>query len=111
MRWTAASSPCTRRTSVGALQQPGTGGGTARPEQDFQDRVPHRIHHSDRTRQAEAEGLFQDAGISAKASDDLEVKSSEYLALAESLAGKARARLPLPEPPKTTQLIDLRARG
>jgi hypothetical protein len=55
-------------------------------------------------------GLFQDAGISAKASDDLEVKSTEYLALAESLAGKAGGTAPLPEPPKTTKLTDLRAR-
>lgn len=55
-------------------------------------------------------GLFQDAGISAKASDDLEVKSAEYLALAESLAGKAGGAAPLPEPPKTTKLTDLRAR-
>jgi hypothetical protein len=55
-------------------------------------------------------GLFVDAGISAKASDDLEVKSVEYLTLAESLAGKAGGNAPLPEAPKTTNLADLRAR-
>lgn len=55
-------------------------------------------------------GLLQDAGIFAKASEDLEVKSTEYLALAESLAGKAGGAAPLPEPPKTAKLTDLRAR-
>jgi len=55
-------------------------------------------------------GVFQDAGISAKASDDLEAKSTEYLNLAESLAGKAGGAAPLPEAPKTTNLADLRAR-
>jgi len=55
-------------------------------------------------------GLFQDAGLSAKASDDLEAKSTEYLNLAESLAGKAGGNAPLPEAPKTTNLADLRAR-
>src|ERR1035437_5367885 len=34
-------------------------------------------------------GLFQDAGIAAKASDDLEAKATEYLTLAETLARKA----------------------
>jgi len=55
-------------------------------------------------------GLFQDTGISAKASDDLDAKSTEYLALAESLANKAGGQPPLPEPPKATLLSDLRAR-
>jgi len=55
-------------------------------------------------------GLFVDAGIAAKASDDLEAKSAEYLALAETLAGKAGGAAPLPEAPKTTTLADLRAR-
>ena len=55
-------------------------------------------------------GLFQDAGISAKASDDLDAKSAEYLDLAEELAGKAGGSAPLPEGPKTTKLADLRAR-
>ena len=55
-------------------------------------------------------GLFVDAGIAAKASDDLEAKSAEYLALAETLAGKAGGAAPLPEAPKTTTLTDLRAR-
>lgn len=55
-------------------------------------------------------GLFQDAGIAAKASDDLEQKSTEYLNLVEALAGKAGGAAPLPETPKTTKLADLRAR-
>jgi hypothetical protein len=55
-------------------------------------------------------GLFQDAGISAKASDDLDVKSAEYLNLAESLARNAGGNAPLPEAPKTTTVTDLRAR-
>jgi hypothetical protein len=55
-------------------------------------------------------GLFVDAGIAAKASDDLEAKSAEYLTLAETLAGKAGGAAPLPEVPNTTKLADLRAR-
>jgi len=55
-------------------------------------------------------GLFQDAGVSTKASDDLELKSTEYLTLAEAVAAKAGGAAPLPEPPKTTKLADLRAR-
>ena len=55
-------------------------------------------------------GLFQDAGIAAKASDDLELKSTEFLTLAESLAGKAGGAAPLPEAPRNTNLADLRAR-
>jgi len=55
-------------------------------------------------------GLFVDAGIAAKASDDLEAKSAEYLTLAETLASKAGGAAPLPEAPKTTKLADLRAR-
>jgi hypothetical protein len=55
-------------------------------------------------------GLFQDAGISAKASDDLEMKSMEYLMHVESLARTAGGNAPLPEPPKTATLTDLRAR-
>jgi hypothetical protein len=55
-------------------------------------------------------GLFVDAGIAAKASDDLDAKSAEYLTLAETLAGKAGGVAPLPEAPKTTKLADLCAR-
>ena len=55
-------------------------------------------------------GLFQDAGISAKASDDLEAKSTEYLNLAELLARTAGGSAPLPEAPKATDVTDLRAR-
>jgi len=55
-------------------------------------------------------GLFQDAGISAKGSDDLEAKSTEFLTLAETLAGQAGGAAPLPEAPKMTKLADLRAR-
>jgi hypothetical protein len=55
-------------------------------------------------------GLFQDAGVSAKASDDLEAKATEYLNVVEALANKAGGAAPLPEAPKTTKLADLRAR-
>ena len=55
-------------------------------------------------------GLFQDAGIAAKASDDLELKSTEYLNVVEALANKAGGAAPLPEAPKTTKLTDLRGR-
>ena len=54
-------------------------------------------------------GLFQEAGISAKASDDLEVKSTEYLDAIVSLATRAGGPAPLPEPPKTQSISDLRA--
>jgi hypothetical protein len=55
-------------------------------------------------------GLFQDAGITARASDDLEVKSTEYLNLADALARDAGGNAPLPEAPRTTKLADLRGR-
>lgn len=54
--------------------------------------------------------LFREAGVSAKASDDLEAKSTEYLNVIEALANKAGGAAPLPEAPKTTKLADLRAR-
>ena len=40
-------------------------------------------------------GVFQDAGISAKASDDLEAKSTEYLNLAEVAGGQGRRCCPV----------------
>ena len=55
-------------------------------------------------------GLFVDAGMSAKASDDLEAKATEFLNIIETLAGKAGGNAPLPEASKTTKLADLRAR-
>ncbi len=55
-------------------------------------------------------GLFQDGGVSAKASDDLEAKATEYLDVVEALANKAGGAAPLPEAPKTTMLADLRTR-
>jgi len=54
-------------------------------------------------------GLFQDAGIAAKASDDLEVKSAEYLDAMTALAAKAGGPVPLPEAPKTQSISDLLA--
>lgn len=54
-------------------------------------------------------GLFQDAGISAKASDDLDAKSTEYLDAMLALAAKAGGAAPLPEPPKTQSIEDLRS--
>ena len=52
--------------------------------------------------------LFREAGVTAKASDDLELKSTEYLNVVEALANKAGGPAPLPEAPKTTKLTDLR---
>ena len=52
--------------------------------------------------------LFREAGVTAKASDDLELKSTEYLNVVEALANKAGGPAPLPEGPKTTKLTDLR---
>ena len=54
--------------------------------------------------------LFREAGVTAKASDDLELKSTEYLNVVEALANKAGGAAPLPEAPKTTKLADLRGR-
>jgi hypothetical protein len=54
--------------------------------------------------------LFREAGVTAKASDDLELKSTEYLNVVEALANKAGGAAPLPEAPKTTKLTDLRGR-
>lgn len=53
-------------------------------------------------------GLFQDAGIATKASDDLSVKSSEFLDLLERLAERAGGDPPLPERPKAVHVADLR---
>jgi hypothetical protein len=52
--------------------------------------------------------LFREAGVTAKASDDLELKSTEYLNVVEALANKAGGAAPLPEAPKMTKLTDLR---
>ena len=52
--------------------------------------------------------LFREAGVTAKASDDLELKSTEYLNVVEALAKRAGGPAPLPEGPKTTKLTDLR---
>jgi hypothetical protein len=54
--------------------------------------------------------LFREAGVTAKASDDLELKSTEYLNVVEALANKAGGAAPLPEAQKTTKLTDLRGR-
>jgi hypothetical protein len=53
-------------------------------------------------------GLFQDAGVSAKPSDDLEMKSSEFLQVLGQLGLQSGGDAPLPERPKTTHLDDLR---
>ena len=52
--------------------------------------------------------LFREAGVTAKASDDLELKSTEYLNVVEALAKRAGGPAPLPEGPKTTKQTDLR---
>ncbi len=54
-------------------------------------------------------GLFQEAGLTAKASDDLSAKSTEFLELMVRLAGGAGGAAPLPECPKTTHILDLRS--
>ncbi len=54
-------------------------------------------------------GLFQDVGISAKASDDLDIKSGEYLDTLIAVAGKAGGEAPLPERPQTQFIGDLRS--
>ena len=54
-------------------------------------------------------GLFQDAGIAARPSDDLSEKASLYLAKLQALAEQAGGDPPLPEKPKTVHLVDLRA--
>jgi hypothetical protein len=53
-------------------------------------------------------GLFQAAGITARASDDLEDKSSEFINQMLSLAAKTGGDAPLPPQPDTQQLLDFR---
>jgi len=53
--------------------------------------------------------LFQLAGLSVKPSDDLEVKSSEFLQALTDLALKAGGDSPLPQRPATEHLADLRS--
>lgn len=54
-------------------------------------------------------GLFQEAGLSAKSSDDLSAKASEFLDKLEHLGERAGGEAPLPERPKMTHLSDLRS--
>lgn len=54
-------------------------------------------------------GLFQEAGLSAKSSDDLNAKASEFLDKLEHLGERAGGEAPLPERPKMTHLADLRS--
>lgn len=54
-------------------------------------------------------GLFQEAGITAKASDDLSAKSTEFLEQMTRLAGEAGGAAPLPECPKATHIQDIRS--
>jgi hypothetical protein len=54
-------------------------------------------------------GLFQEAGVSCKASDDLGEKSSELLDALEHLAERAGGEMPLPQRPSVTHLADLRS--
>lgn len=54
-------------------------------------------------------GLFQEAGISAKTSDDLVAKSTEFLDALEHLAERAGGESPLPQRPTVTHLADLRS--
>ncbi len=54
-------------------------------------------------------GLFQDAGLTVRTSDDLVAKSSEFLGSLGELAAKAGGPAPLPEPPNTKLLEELRS--
>lgn len=53
-------------------------------------------------------GLFPQAGVTTKPSDDLEDKSSEFIAAMLSLASAAGGESPLPVRPSTEHLIELR---
>lgn len=55
-------------------------------------------------------GLFQEAGIPAKPSDDLILKSADFLACLDTLAQNAGGPAPLPPAPDTKPLADLHAR-
>jgi len=54
-------------------------------------------------------GLFQEAGITAKTSDDLSVRSTEFLEQMTRLASGAGGAAPLPECPKATHVQDIRS--
>jgi len=54
-------------------------------------------------------GLFQEAGISAKASDDLVEKSAEFLDTLECIAKRAGGEPPFPKRPTISHLADLRS--
>ncbi len=54
-------------------------------------------------------GLFQDAGLTVRTSDDLVAKSSEFLVSLGDLAAKAGGPAPLPELPNTKLLDELRS--
>ena len=53
--------------------------------------------------------LFQDVGVSAKPSDDLGDRSTEYLDTLQSLASRAGGDPPLPEQPSSKLLAEIRA--
>lgn len=53
-------------------------------------------------------GLFQEAGVTAKQSDDLEDKSSEFIDAMLGLASRAGGEAPLPPSPNTQGLLDIR---
>jgi hypothetical protein len=53
-------------------------------------------------------GLFQAAGVAARPNDDLEVKSSEFLAQLLALASKAGGDAPLPPRPDPQHLLEIR---
>jgi len=54
-------------------------------------------------------GLFQDAGVSAKPSDDLIARSTDFLDALERLAERAGGEAPLPQRPAVAHLADLRS--
>lgn len=54
-------------------------------------------------------GLFQDAGLAARGTDDLVEKSTDYIDALVRLAERAGGEAPLPERPSVTHLADLRS--
>jgi len=53
-------------------------------------------------------GLFQEAGVNAKQSDDLDEKSSEFIEAMLGFASRAGGEAPLPPLPDTQPLLDIR---
>lgn len=81
---------------------------TTGPRQDFKTRFRVETITLTAKDKIKLRGLFQEAGLTAKASDDLSTKSTEFLEQMNRLAGNAGGPVPLPEAPKTTHIQDIR---